>query len=48
MGCVVDAFRFDGLRRSDGAPVNDLNDFARLDADCFEAERADLEEVLPR
>jgi hypothetical protein len=48
VGCTVDAFRFDGLLRADGVAVNDLNDFVRIDPDCFEAERAQLEEVLPR
>ena len=48
VGCTVDAFRFEGLRRADGGAVGDLNDLALVDADCYEAERADLEEVLPR
>lgn len=46
--CKVDAFRFDGLRRADGAAVKDLNDFANLHPDCLAAERAQLSEVLPR
>ena len=48
VGCTVDAFRFNGLRRADGGAVKDLNDLANLDADCFEAERNELSEVLPR
>lgn len=48
VGCEVDAFRFEGLRRADGLPVGDLNDFANVDADDFEAEQAELLEVLPR
>ena len=48
VGCEVDAFRFDGLRRCDGGVMADLNDLAMVDADCFEAERAELSEVLPR
>ena len=48
VGCTVDAFDFRGLTRADGEPVKDLNDLALIDADCFEAERANLVEVLPR
>ena len=48
VSCVVDAFRFDGLRRADGGAVGDLNDLANMDADAFEAERNELSEVLPR
>lgn len=46
-GADVDLFSFDGLLRSDGQPVSDLNDLALLDADCFEAERDTLESILP-
>lgn len=38
-GATVDAFRFDGLRRVDGQPVNDLNNLAAIHADDFEAHR---------
>ena len=38
-GAEVDAFRFDGLRRTDGEPVNDLNDLAAIHADDFETHR---------
>ena len=48
VGCEVDAFSFDGLRRADGEPVADLNDLALVDADDFEAERSDLERILPQ
>lgn len=43
---MVDAMRFTGLRRFDGAPVNDLCDFANLDADDFENDRQ-LWRILP-
>ena len=33
VGATVDCYRFDGLRRDDGAPVKDLNDSARLHPD---------------
>ena len=48
VGCEVDAFAFDGLHRSDGGAVTDLNDLATLDADDFEAERTVLERILPQ
>ena len=48
VGCEVDAFSFDGLRRADGGSVADLNDLALVDADDFEAERAELERILPQ
>lgn len=48
VGCTVDAFSFDGLRRYDGDAVGDLNDLALIDVDSFELERAELTEVLPR
>ncbi len=48
VGCEVDAFAFEGLRRGDGGAVEDLNDLAMIDADDFEQERAELMEVLPR
>ena len=46
-GAKVDAFNFAGLRQADGKPVEDLNDLARLSADSFEAERGELERILP-
>ena len=48
VGCEVDAFSFEGLRRADGEPVADLNDLALVDADDFEAERNELERILPQ
>lgn len=36
-GADVDALAFDGLRRVDNAPVNDLNDVARIHADELDA-----------
>jgi len=39
VGADVDAFRLDGLRRTDGQPVNDLNDLAAIHADDFEKHR---------
>lgn len=42
----VDAIRFSGLTRADGAPVKDLNDALHLDADTFEGARF-LWEVTP-
>ena len=48
VGCDVDAFSFEGLRRADGGAVGDLNDLALVDADDFEAERAELERILPQ
>lgn len=42
----VDAFNVSGLSRSDGLPVEDLNDLAMVSADDYEAEYS-LREVLP-
>jgi hypothetical protein len=42
----IDGFRFDGLRKVDGSPVEDLNDLLALHPDDFEARR-DVWEVLP-
>lgn len=39
-GADVDAFSLAGLRRDDGAPVNDLNDLTQVHPDDFEANRA--------
>ena len=38
-GANVDAFSLSGLRREDGAPVNDLNDLNQIHPDDFEANR---------
>jgi hypothetical protein len=45
-GAVVDAFNFGGLRQSDGRPVEDLNDCARIHADDFLTHRC-LWNLLP-
>jgi hypothetical protein len=42
----VDGFSFAGLVRADGAPVKDLNDFAHIDPDYWEAERDAIEEAF--
>lgn len=42
----IDGFRFDGLRKVDGSPVEDLNDLLALHPDDFEGRR-DTWEVLP-
>lgn len=38
-GATVDAFRFDGLRRTDESAVGDLNDLTDIHADDFEEHR---------
>jgi hypothetical protein len=43
---IVDGFCFDGLLQNDGAPVNDLNDLLRIDADCWEQHRQVVESVM--
>jgi hypothetical protein len=42
----IDGFRFDGLRKTDGSPVTDLNDLLALHPDDFE-NRRDVWEILP-
>jgi hypothetical protein len=42
----VEGFRFDGLRKVDCSPVNDLNDLLALHPDDFESHR-DTWEILP-
>jgi hypothetical protein len=39
VGAVVDAFDFEGLRKTDESPVKDLNDCCHIHADDFENER---------
>jgi hypothetical protein len=39
-GVAVDVFNLAGLRTVSGAPVKDLNDLAKIDADDFENDRA--------
>ena len=43
VGATVDAFSFNGLRKADGSPVNDLNDATQIHPD-YELE---LEGILP-
>ena len=45
-GAAVDSFGFTGFHQSNGGPVDDLNDFARIDADQWETERALIESAL--
>ena len=42
----VDGFTFDGLTRTDGAPVKDLCDLASIDADSWEAHRDIVENCM--
>ncbi len=42
----VDGFTFDGLLRTDGAPVKDLCDLASIDADSWEADRDAVENCM--
>lgn len=42
----VDGFSFAGFLRSDGKPVKDLNDFALIDPDQWEAQRDAIEEAF--
>jgi len=42
----VDGFTFDGLFRTDGAPVKDLCDLASIDADSWEANRDAVENCM--
>jgi hypothetical protein len=46
VGCNIDAFTFEGLKQSDGRPVNDLNDLLRVDCDDWEANREVIERVM--
>lgn len=43
---AVDGYSFEGLVQNDGAPVNDLNDLLRVDADCWEQHREVIESVM--
>jgi hypothetical protein len=45
-GVEVDGYSFAGLVRTDGAPVKDLNDFAHVCPDHWEAERDEIEEAF--
>jgi hypothetical protein len=45
-GAKVDGYSFSGFIRSDGLPVKDLNDFALIDPDQWEAKREAIEEAF--
>ena len=45
-GADVDGFSFAGLLRADSAPVKDLNDFAHVHPDQWEAERDTIEQAF--
>ena len=45
-GANVDGFSLAGFMQTDRTPVNDLNDFARLDPDQWEAERGLVESAF--
>ena len=45
-GAKVDGYSFEGLLRSNGTPVKDLNDFALIDPDQWEAERDAIEKAF--
>ena len=45
-GAKVDGYSFEGFIRSDGKPVKDLNDFALIDPDQWEAQRDAIEEAF--
>jgi hypothetical protein len=42
-GAKVDGYSFTGFIRSDGRPLKDLNDFALIDPDQWEAKREAIE-----
>ena len=46
IAAVIDHFSFHALQRSDGEPVNDLNDLSLIDYDCWEANRQRAESVM--
>jgi hypothetical protein len=45
-GAIVDGFGFTGLRQSNGRPVGDLNDFARIDPDQWLSEHSLIESAF--
>jgi hypothetical protein len=45
-GARVDGYSFSGFDRSDGKPVKDLNDFALIDPDQWEAKREAIGEAF--
>jgi hypothetical protein len=42
----VDRYTFDGLLKTNGEPVKDLNDLLMVDADCWERNRETIESVM--
>jgi hypothetical protein len=42
LGCAVDTFELEGLRRADGSPVKDLNDCT----DLLPEDRVEIEGLL--
>ena len=46
LGAKVDGYSFSGFIRSEGLPVKDLNDFALIDPDQWEAKREAIEEAF--
>ncbi|HET9375656.1 MAG TPA: hypothetical protein VFO40_11825 [Chthoniobacterales bacterium] len=42
----VDGYRFDGLWKADGEPVEDLNDLLMIDADSWEQNRETIESIM--
>ena len=45
-GALVDGFSFAGLTQADGSPVNDLNDFVRIDPHQWETQRNIIESAF--
>ena len=45
-GAAVDSFGFTGFLQSNGCPVDDLNDFVRIDPDQWETERSLIESAF--
>lgn len=45
-GAAVDSFGFSGFLQGNGCPVDDLNDFARIDPDHWETERELIESAF--
>jgi hypothetical protein len=43
---VVDGFSFTGLVMSDGRPVTDLNELLKIDYDCWEEHREQVESIM--
>jgi hypothetical protein len=45
-GAIVDGYSFDGLIQTGGRPVEDFNDFCRLDYECPQQHRSAVENVM--